>query len=684
MKKQIKHIVLSGVHTILVSAILLTIFVSQISFAQNIKEETYNHKNLTKASLKQVPGNNLENAKNYPKVIALKPDRSFEEVLLEWQRTSNNETYKELIAENIKHRLQFLEQKSNSVNKQQIHELKNIIETDGYIKNDNLAIKALIKIAQLEKYYLSNKLVTAQELEKYNSIKPSDIKNKPFSTEGVSGKINWVKSSLYEKNGIGYYKEGTSPGSGISRHTNISVTNNGTKTTDYFVKVSDENRPDGWDMFWWKIILPHQSPTFTLTPGQTLELVGANQSQTQSPNYETGDTWVYYDLYQDRNWPIPNLWLSGINKRNRNDATDPTSSVNSLAPTQSSTIFQVSWIVNDPGIGSSGIDFYSVVYKTNTSGTWYRWQSNPSYRSAPFTGEEGLTYYFASAALDNVGHSKDFPRENGETQTYILKHFNVTTSSNPSNGGATAGGGNYTENSTATVSASVNLGWHFEKWTENNSVKSYSPGYSFTVTQNIHLVANFSINSPTPPTNLSTNVVSDNQINLNWTDNSNNEDGFRIERETNHNGNWEQIGTVGSNVKSYEDNGLSSGTPYCYRVRAYNSAGNSGYSNTACNTTTTAVTDEKSLIPPVFKLFGNYPNPFNATTTIKYDLPKSTFVTLEIFNIEGQLFATLVNEQKTAGRYSSTWDATNVSSGVYIYRITAGDFSDVKKGIILK
>ena len=90
------------------------------------------------------------------------------------------------------------------------------------------------------------------------------------------------------------------------------------------------------------------------------------------------------------------------------------------------------------------------------------------------------------------------------------------------------------------------------------------------------------------------------------------------------------------------------------------------------------------FIPETFVLFQNYPNPFNLTTIIKYEIPKSSFVTLKVYNIAGQLIATLVDGQKSAGRYAVKWNAANVSSGVYIYRITAGDFSDVKKSIILK
>ena len=90
------------------------------------------------------------------------------------------------------------------------------------------------------------------------------------------------------------------------------------------------------------------------------------------------------------------------------------------------------------------------------------------------------------------------------------------------------------------------------------------------------------------------------------------------------------------------------------------------------------------FIPETFVLLQNYPNPFNPTTTIIYEIPKSSFVTLKVYNIAGQMITTLIDGQKSAGRYAVKWNAAKVSSGVYIYRITAGNFSDVKKSIVLK
>ena len=113
-----------------------------------------------------------------------------------------------------------------------------------------------------------------------------------------------------------------------------------------------------------------------------------------------------------------------------------------------------------------------------------------------------------------------------------------------------------------------------------------------TVTDNqgasAYTIVTISVNAnlPAAPSNLAAAVVSATQINLNWTDNAANETGFKIERCAGGNcSSFVQIATVGANVKSYANAGVKRNTTYRYRVRAYNAAGNSGYSNTASATT---------------------------------------------------------------------------------------------------
>jgi hypothetical protein len=96
------------------------------------------------------------------------------------------------------------------------------------------------------------------------------------------------------------------------------------------------------------------------------------------------------------------------------------------------------------------------------------------------------------------------------------------------------------------------------------------------------------------------------------------------------------------------------------------------------------VEQESNSIPAKFELSQNYPNPFNPTTEIKYSIPQSGFVTLKVFNLLGQEVATLVNQQQKTGSYIVNFDASNLASGIYMYRIQSDNFSLTKKMVLLK
>ena len=96
------------------------------------------------------------------------------------------------------------------------------------------------------------------------------------------------------------------------------------------------------------------------------------------------------------------------------------------------------------------------------------------------------------------------------------------------------------------------------------------------------------------------------------------------------------------------------------------------------------VEENGSSIPLSYALFNNYPNPFNPTTTIKYDLPADTKVQIKIFDVLGIEVAELVNENKPTGRYEVEFEASSLASGIYFYRIQAGSFVDTKKMILMK
>jgi hypothetical protein len=101
------------------------------------------------------------------------------------------------------------------------------------------------------------------------------------------------------------------------------------------------------------------------------------------------------------------------------------------------------------------------------------------------------------------------------------------------------------------------------------------------------------------------------------------------------------------------------------------------------NLITTDVEDEV-VMPSNYFFSQNYPNPFNPTTTINYELPEANYVQIKVYNLIGKEVAILADEQKQAGRYKLTFDASGLPSGVYFYRIEAGTHSETKRMILLK
>jgi hypothetical protein len=97
----------------------------------------------------------------------------------------------------------------------------------------------------------------------------------------------------------------------------------------------------------------------------------------------------------------------------------------------------------------------------------------------------------------------------------------------------------------------------------------------------------------------------------------------------------------------------------------------------------------QKVVPDQFSLSQNAPNPFNPTTDISYALPEAGMVNVEIYNILGQRVKTLVNEYQDAGNYTVTWNGddeygSTVASGVYFYRLTSGQYKDIKKMVMMK
>lgn len=172
----------------------------------------------------------------------------------------------------------------------------------------------------------------------------------------------------------------------------------------------------------------------------------------------------------------------------------------------------------------------------------------------------------------------------------------------------------------------------------------------------------------------------DGNINLKWkTISEKNNKGFEIQRSINQS-EFLPIGFVKGNgttlnINNYEFNdGPSFNGDYRYRLKQIDYDGSYEYSNIA----------EINFIVGSYVLTQNYPNPFNPTTTISFSLPKHQLVTVKVFDALGNEVKVLVNEVRNAGVHEITFDASELSSGIYLYRLTTENFTSEKKMVLMK
>ncbi|MGE5438646.1 MAG: fibronectin type III domain-containing protein [Bacteroidota bacterium] len=178
------------------------------------------------------------------------------------------------------------------------------------------------------------------------------------------------------------------------------------------------------------------------------------------------------------------------------------------------------------------------------------------------------------------------------------------------------------------------------------------------------------------------------KVKLIWSDNSDNEAGFIIERKTT--GSYETVDTALANKTSFIDTTVQMGTTYIYRIKSFNAAASSQYSNEANVTTISSVETEGGMLPLEFDLFQNYPNPFNPSTKINYAIPFESSVKLTVYNSLGKVIRELVNGVQHQGVYEVRFEASELPSGLYFYAIAARspyngqEFKSVKKMLLVK
>lgn len=180
--------------------------------------------------------------------------------------------------------------------------------------------------------------------------------------------------------------------------------------------------------------------------------------------------------------------------------------------------------------------------------------------------------------------------------------------------------------------------------------------------------------------------ITENSVILNWeTATEVNNYGFEVERKVlrqAQNDSWNKIGFVeghgNSNSKkiyNFSDNSVSASGKYSYRLKQIDIDGQYEYSQTI---------EIEVGIPTEFEVAQNYPNPFNPTTTISYSIPERINVTIDVFNMLGQRVLSLLDKEHLPGKYKIELDASNLSSGTYIYRVSTSKQSVIRKMMILK
>ncbi len=173
-----------------------------------------------------------------------------------------------------------------------------------------------------------------------------------------------------------------------------------------------------------------------------------------------------------------------------------------------------------------------------------------------------------------------------------------------------------------------------------------------------------------------------NNVSLAWsTSSETNNQGFDVERSVAGSNTWTKVGSVAGNgttteTKSYSFSDRVSVGQFSYRLKQIDFNGNFEYHT---------LNGEVNVgVPSDFAMSQNYPNPFNPSTKIDYDIPVDGNVAIILYDMSGKEVTRLVNEFKSAGYYTLNFNASNLSSGMYFYRLSTSDFTATKKMVLVK
>jgi hypothetical protein len=327
--------------------------------------------------------------------------------------------------------------------------------------------------------------------------------------------------------------------------------------------------------------------------------------------------------------------------------------------------------VSTAGSGN-GDDFcVAVTQNTNSNGDYSALRLNLNTTGLTFTGAEAFTFVWKISAPSNKIVLQVWENSSG---SFVQVGSNITL--------------NQTAYTLATFTPPSGMG--------NKS----SVDLEIRVAQiaNGNPNATVSIDDPTLtggalPIQLSsfTGIALENTVRLDWaTESETNNYGWYIERMAENEANYTELGfvagagtTLEPQVYSYSDENVASGK-YYYRLRQVDLTGDVSYSQPIQVVVNGVLAVGDKGGPVVFKLNQNYPNPFNPSTEIKYSVAKAGLVTLKVYNLIGQEVASLVNQEQTAGEHAVKFDASSLSSGIYLYRLSSGSETAVKSMMLVK
>jgi hypothetical protein len=227
----------------------------------------------------------------------------------------------------------------------------------------------------------------------------------------------------------------------------------------------------------------------------------------------------------------------------------------------------------------------------------------------------------------------------------------------------------------------------FDGWVWYNFYHSQSSGYSTGWSSGSYLAP-----LPVQLSSFTATVLNQRNVILQWTTLSEiNNYGFYIQRRRQSDSTWYELPNVfipghGTTNEpqhySFIDSTLPGPGIWWYRLKQVDLDGTAHFTEPISVNVVANVVER--VLPTKFALAQNYPNPFNPSTTIEFALPKSVHATLKVFDLLGREVATLVDEQLPPGNYKREWHAQDMASGVYLYRLQAGEFVGTKKLLLLR